>query len=130
MNESRDIEIQNPACCEAERTRRGWTYTPHVDVLETADAYVIEADMPGADRERIDLAVDDGVLTIQAPVVARSVQGDRLFRQEYGVGDFHRRFRLDRTIDVSRIDAAYEDGVLTVRLPKVAEAQPRKIEVR
>lgn len=122
---------QAPAqCCEVDRTeRRGWTYTPSVDIVELEDAFLLEADLPGAERGRIDVTVDEGVLSVQAPVPAREAGRERVARHEYGVGGFHRRFRIDRTIDVAGIEASYDLGVLTVRLPKASEARSRRISV-
>lgn len=134
MTEHHEIQTHEACCTPAERDaaepRRTWTYTPSVDIHELEDEYVIEADVPGTAREHIDLNVEDGLLTIQAHAPARGEGRGRLVRQEYGVGDFHRRFRLDRTIDPSKIDATYEQGVLTVRLPKADEAKAHRIEIK
>jgi HSP20 family protein len=88
------------------------------------------ADTPGAIADAIDIRYEDGVLTIHGRVPSRSPEGRRLLLQEYGVGDFHRSFRLGDRIDASGISAEYVEGVLTVHLPKVEAARPRRIEVR
>ena len=113
-----------------ERTRSGQVYRPPVDIAETKDELLIVADLPGAKSDSIDIDFKDGLLTIQAPVPNRYPQDGRALMQEYGVGDFHRTFRIGEQIDSGRIHAEYADGVLTVHLPHSEAAKPRKIEIR
>ncbi len=114
----------------AERTRGGLVYRPNVDILETKDELTLVADMPGVSSESIDIDFKDGLLTVQGKVGPRYGEGTAFLLNEYGVGDFHRTFRVSEQIDANRIHAQYADGVLTVHLPKVEAAKPRKIEVR
>lgn len=113
---------------QAERLRGGRVYRPSVDILETSDDYILQADLPGAKGDLIDVRYEDGELTLRAPIEAREVPGRPLLA-EYGVGDFHRAFRLSEQIDASRITAEYARGVLTLRLPKTEAVRPRKIAV-
>ena len=111
----------------ARRREQRWTYTPQIDLLETADAIVLHAEVPGATRESLSLEVEGDVLTIEASVHARQNAGTAL-RHEFGVGDFHRRFTLDRNaVDVDAITATCRAGVVTVTLPK--HRQSRRIPV-
>jgi HSP20 family protein len=66
---------------------------------------------------------------VHAPVAARPLPG-RMLRQEYGVGDYRRSFRLGDGFDASQITAELARGVLTVRVPRVAAVRPRRVEVR
>lgn len=123
--------IKTPASdvAPAEHTRSGYYFQPNVDILEGEDELTVLADVPGATAEGIDLNFEDGTLTIHAKVPPRNEGVDFLVR-EYGVGDFHREFRVNETIDVGRISAELADGVLTLHLPKVEAARPRKITVK
>jgi len=113
------------ACTTARRA----AFRPAVDIAEGEGEFVIVADVPGATAETLDLTVDQGVLTLRAPVAARSQAGACLVA-EYGVGDYERSFRLGEDIDVAKISAELKDGVLTLRLPKAESAKPRKISIR
>jgi len=112
-----------------EHTHSGPYYRPNVDIYELADQLVVQADVPGAQNNQIDIQFEDGALTIHARVLARQESQGPYLRQEYGVGDFYRTFRVSEQIDASRISAEYAGGVLTLHLPKVEAAKPRKIKV-
>ena len=114
----------------AERTRTGRWFRPPVDIIENADELLLVADVPGAASDSIDIDFEDGVLTVEAKVAPRSSEDATPLLQEYGVGDFHRSFRVSEQIDASRINAEYTDGVLTIHLPKAEAAKPRKIQVQ
>ncbi len=116
-----------PAPANVSRSPR--TYTPAVDILETAEQFVLLADVPGATADRVDVKYDSGVLSIRAAVAPRH-EGGRTLVREYGVGDFVREFRLGEGIDAQRIVAEVVNGVLRVELPKTERIRVRKIEVR
>jgi len=105
------------------------TYQPHVDVQDFGTEIVLVADVPGARAESLDISFEDGVLTVQAAVEPRVLPG-RCVRQEYGVGDYRRSFRLGEGFDASLITADYRRGVLTIRVPRLAAVRPRKIAVQ
>ena len=123
-----DCACETPAQKNATRTN-AWTYRPAVDVIETPDAYRIVADAPGSSAERVGITFEDGVLTVDATVEPRANGAAEAHRVEYGVGSFHRRFRVHGEIDADSIGASYANGVLTVTLPKARRARPRKIPV-
>ena len=111
-----------------EMTRDVTTYVPRVDILENDDGIVLYADMPGVDKDNLDIHFEDRQLTIHGKVEWR--QSDMTFvGGEYGVGDFHRTFAIGETIDVDKISAEIKNGVLTLHLPKADSAKPRKIAV-
>src|SRR6266496_633434 len=111
----------------AEHTRGGPYYRPNVDIYELADELVVQADVPGAKNDEIDIHFEDGSLTIHARVPDRQDSQGPYLRKEYGVGDFYRTFRVSEQIDAGRISAEFTAGVLTLHLPKVEAAKPRKI---
>lgn len=105
------------------------TYQPNVDIRDEGDAVVFDADIPGASPAGIAVTFEDGVLSVHASVPPRDLPG-RAIRQEYGIGDYRRGFRLGEGFDASQITADYARGVLTVRIPRLAAVRPRKVEVR
>jgi HSP20 family molecular chaperone IbpA len=125
INQERETAEVSPP----EHTHSGPYYRPNVDIYELADQLVVQADVPGAQNNRIDIQFEDGALTIHARVPARQESQGSYLRQEYGVGDFYRTFRVSEQIDASRISAEYAGGVLTLHLPKIEAAKPRKIKV-
>ena len=105
----------------------GWT--PSVDVYETADAFVVTAELPGLARADIDIRFHDGHLTLQGTRRKADVPCERFHRVERGHGTFFRRFALPTTVDPEAISADLKDGVLTVIVPKAADDSPRRIVV-
>jgi HSP20 family protein len=104
----------------------GWT--PPVDLLETTDAYLIIAELPGVDREDLSISMhDDGRLTLSG--VRRERLGDEYHRIERGHGTFSRTFHLPIPVDADRITADLHDGVLTVSCPKAPDGGGRRIHI-
>ena len=103
-----------------------------VDVAETDDGYVVVADLPGFDREDIDVELAGETLTVSAAADGNDEEpGDdrRYLRRERPRGPVSRSVRLPETVDPEATDAAYEAGVLTVTLPKAAGAGGRSIPI-
>jgi HSP20 family protein len=131
MNTEMTVERQaQPTEVTAERTRNRATYSPNVDILETADELTVLADMPGLRPEDVEIQFENGTLTICGNVADRQNENTRFLRREYGVGDYFRSFQVSEVVDSDNIAAEYVDGVLTLHLPKVAQARPRRIEVQ
>ena len=109
----------------------GDAWAPPIDVYETPDRYVVAAEVPGLNREEIELAMDDSRLTIRGRRNEAAPSGDVHYHQvERGHGAFARTFDFAEHIDVERVTADLVDGVLMVTLPKIAPPPTRKIEVR
>lgn len=105
------------------------TYQPNVDICDCGAEVLIVADIPGARTDGIEVSFEDGVLSLHAKVPARDLPG-RAVRQEYGIGNYRRSFRLGDDFDASQITAAYRHGVLMIHVPRLAAVLPRKVEVR
>ena len=102
----------------------GWS--PPVDLLETSDAYLVMAELPGVIREDLTISMhDDGRLTIAG--VRRERSGEEYHRVERGHGNFSRTFHLPIPVDADRITADLHDGVLTVSCPKAPDGGGRRI---
>jgi HSP20 family protein len=105
-------------------------FVPAVDIYETAEEYVVMAEMPGCDPKGIDVQFENGVLAIYGRVAPRQVPQTGWLAREFGIGDYARTFNVTESIETDKISAEYEQGILTLRLPKVETAKPRRIEVR
>lgn len=102
--------------------------TPEVNIFETKDAYVLEAEIPGVNRAGLDISVEDNVLTIIGRRQNADQQAGWLHRESV-TADYRRSFELDPAIDTDKIDAKVEQGILTVHLPKSERVKPRKITI-
>lgn len=106
-------------------------FQPRVDIAENAEELVLYADMPGVDRETLEVSFENRVLTIRGRMASGlHPEGAASTWYEYGVGDYYRKFEVGELVDSDRINAEYADGVLTVRLPKAEAAKPRTITVK
>lgn len=112
-----------------EHVRNGVTFTPRVDILETRDALVLYADLPGVLPQDLDVRFEKDELTIYGKVAPR-YDNPTYLAYEYGVGDFYRAFTISEAIDADKIAAELRDGVLTVQLPKSEKVKPRKIQIK
>ena len=107
---------------------RDWT--PAVDIREEADRFVLLADIPGVDRNAVEITLDDGVLTISGERSrAESDEGAEHRRRERNHGSFARQFALPDTVDAQHISATVTDGVLEIVIAKAEKQQPKKISV-
>jgi HSP20 family protein len=105
---------------------QGWV--PAVDLCETADAFIVTAELPGLVRDQVRIEVHDGRLTLQGRRDAR-VPCEQYHQVERGHGEFARTFALPSGVDVKGISADLKEGVLTITLPKSPEVSPRRVTV-
>lgn len=105
----------------------GWS--PLVDIEETDDDYVVEAELPGVKRENVSIDLAGSELTITGEVKERERTG-RLRQRTRRSGRFEYRVRLPEQVDDQSVDAKLADGVLAVRVPKSERAQRRRIEIK
>lgn len=120
---ARDFD-QYPALSNAQ-------WVPAVDVHETEDTYLIEADVPGINPADIEVTLEKGVLTLKGERKAEKNVDEKGARHvERSYGSFVRRFSLPDTADAESIDARAEQGVLRLTIKKKAESKPRRIEVK
>lgn len=108
--------------------RKDWA--PAVDLSETDDAYLIEADVPGIKQQDIQLEVDGQIVTIKGERKEEVEQDeDRYHRVERHSGAFRRAIRIPGVFDADAAKATFENGVLRVTLPKREESKPKRIKV-
>jgi HSP20 family protein len=102
-----------------------------VDVRETAQAYVVLAELPGVKKDQVEVEIEANEVAIVAEIGKRDArEGDKWLRLERFQGRTGRRFALPQEIDEAKADAKLVDGVLELTLPKKAPAAGRKIEVQ
>jgi len=104
-------------------------FVPTTDIFETEDALTVVMEVPGVNKEAVDISVENEVLKIEAKIDPSKYDGMEPLYTEYNVGHFARSFMLSNKIDREQISANLEDGVLTLTLKKAKEATPRKISV-
>lgn len=106
------------------------TWAPAVDIYETGDAFVVEAELPGIDPENIEVSVDEGVLTLKGERrLEKEVKEENYHRVERAYGMFTRAVRLPTDIDADKVQAGYDNGVLKVTIPKTEPKKPKSIPV-
>jgi HSP20 family protein len=105
-------------------------FLPTADIYETNDALNVVLEMPGVDKNSVDIRVEGGVLKIEGRLEFSKYQGLQPLYTEYNVGHYSRSFRLSSKIDQNKIAAELNEGVLSLVLPKVEEAKPRTIQVK
>jgi len=103
--------------------------SPAVDIYETREAYVLQAEMPGVERHGLEITLEGNVLGFIGRRAESGSSGADLVYRESAEADFQRVFELDPAIDSARIDAKMDQGLLTLTLPKTERVKPRKIAV-
>jgi len=107
-------------------------WRPSVDISETKDAYLINAELPEVDKDDLDVSVDNGMLTISGERrVEKEDDGEKHHRVERMYGHFSRSFSLPADADEANISAKSKNGMLKVRIPKAAvtDEASRQIKV-
>ncbi|MFD5888725.1 Hsp20/alpha crystallin family protein [Streptomyces sp. NPDC060334] len=102
-----------------------------MDAYRQGDVYVIAFDLPGVDREAIDIDVERNMLKVKAERrPSGKSDGVQMELSERPLGVFSRQVMLADTLDTERIEADYDAGVLTLRIPIAERAKPRRISIR
>jgi HSP20 family molecular chaperone IbpA len=114
VQEKREVEKKQ------ESTAPSRLFMPTADIFEADQALTVVLEMPGVEKNNVDIGVEAGVLTIEGQLDFSKYEGMQPVYTEYNVGHYRRSFELS---------AEMKDGVLTITLPKVEEAKPRRISV-
>ncbi len=105
-------------------------WRPLADVFETARELIICVDLPGVDREAIDVAFERDTIRVQGERKELTGVSADCHRRERPQGRFSLRFPLPVGWDAERIEASHQDGVLRIRVPRLLQAATRGIEIR
>jgi HSP20 family protein len=104
---------------------------PNVDVSEDKRDIVVKAEIPGVDKEDIDLSLDGRFLTIRGEKKHEKEESDEHYhRVESSFGFYKRTIELPADVDESKVDAKYKNGVLKIKLRKAKESETKKIEIK
>ena len=110
---------------------RARDFAPEIEVRETENSFVIEAELPGLAKEDFKLTVENNTLTLEGEKkLAKDEKEEGYYRSERKYGSFRRSFRLTDEVDSKKIKADFKNGVLSVEIPKVEKAKPKQIEVK
>jgi HSP20 family protein len=105
-------------------------WAPLADLSETDDAYVVKAELPGVNKDQVNIQMQDRELVISGEVPeAESGNGSRRHRSSRRTGRFELRTYLPGDVNADAVTAQLSDGILTVTVPKSEVAKPRKIEI-
>ena len=120
--------VQNEARPAQDHAVRQEYLLPDVNIFETKDGYVLEAEMPGVSKEGLEITLEGNEITIVGHRQTEATTGELLFR-ERRLADYRRVFELDPAVDTAKVSAKMDQGVLTLTLPKSERVKPRKIAV-
>jgi HSP20 family protein len=132
MASTQELQVQKKRELEnkEETTIPTRMFVPVADIFEGENDLTVILEMPGVEKNNVDVRVEDGVLNVEGRLDLTKYQGLQPLYTEYNIGHYSRSFRLSSKIDQNKIAAEMKDGVLTLRLPKVEEAKPRTIQVK
>ncbi|HKG45326.1 MAG TPA: Hsp20/alpha crystallin family protein [Pyrinomonadaceae bacterium] len=116
---------QADASAGDEFERADWT--PASDIYETESAYLIAIDLPGIDREALEIDINENRLVVKG---IRPIAESRQHRSERPRGKFLRTYSVPAAVEQGRIAAEYKDGVLQISLPKRTEQKSKKIDIK
>ena len=109
-------------------TTRRWL--PPMDLVETADNYVLRADLPGLSDGDVNIQLEDNVLTISGERKAEHEhQQEGYYRLERACGEFSRSLTLPDGVDPDGVEAHFDRGVLEIRIPKPEQKKPRTVQI-
>lgn len=105
-------------------------WNPSVDIYENKEHIVLEAELPGMNRDDFELSVENNVITLRGErQFEKKDDSDNYHRVERSYGSFTRSFTLPQTVSADGATAEYRNGVLRVTLPKREETKARRIKI-
>lgn len=124
-----------PAAVMEKQENKGTTeqkrfYRAPIALYESGEAYTVLVELTGAEEKAIQVHLDKGVLTVEAPLKLDLPAGSKVTYSELRLGDYRRTLDLADQIDEERIEATFRGGLLKLTLPKGTGAKARKIPIR
>ena len=132
MAKSKELSVQQKKelASKEEKTVPSRYFIPSTDIYEGEDALTLVMEMPGVERDDVNVQLENDVLRVEGRIDFAKYEGLEPVYAEYNVGHFTRSFTLSDKIDQDGISAELADGVLTLTLKKSKAALPRRIEIR
>jgi len=132
MAAAQELQVQKKREVEKkeETTIPARVFLPNADIYETPNELKVVLEMPGIEKDNVEINLEDDILRVQGRLDLSKYSGLQPLYTEYNVGHYARSFQLSSRIDQSKIAAEMKDGVLSLTLPKVEEAKPRTIQVK
>lgn len=105
-------------------------FTPAIDMYEDKDNVVVETQLGGIDPDKVDISIENNVLTIKGESEKKSeVEDKNYYRQEIRRGSFYRSIPLPTKVDGDKATATNDEGILKITVPKAAEVKPKTIKI-
>jgi HSP20 family protein len=132
MASAQELQVQKKREVEKkdEATIPARVFLPNADIYETPNDLKVVLEMPGIEKNNVEINIEDDVLHVDGRLDLSKYSGLQPLYTEYNVGHYARSFQLSSKIDQSKIGAEMKDGVLSLTLPKAEEAKPRTIQVK
>lgn len=105
-------------------------FVPALDVYQDNDSVIVETPLPGIDPDKVNISVENDVLTIEGETSKKSeVDEKNYYRKEVRTGSFHRAVALPASVAGERANAEYKNGMLKITIPKEERAKPKQIKI-
>jgi HSP20 family protein len=129
MPKSQSLEVQEKKelLSKEEKTAPVRYFVPAADIYETDDALTVNLEVPGVEKDKLNIRLENDILKIDAQIDVAKYKGHEPVYTEYNIGHFQRAFSLSSKIDQGGIKAELNNGVLSLTLPKSKEARSRVI---
>ena len=123
------MPTREKSAADEKRTVEARDWAPVVDILETENDFVLKVELPGVEKDDVEVSIDNRILTIKGEK-KNDCTDKKVHRTECRYGTFIRNFTLPQDVDVDKVEAACKNGVLSLTLTKMEQAKPKQIEVK
>ncbi len=104
--------------------------SPSVDMYDKKDEIVVKAEVPGVEKENVNISLTDNTLTIKGEMKKEEeVKEEDCYYSERSYGSFARTLNLPAKVQADKVKASFQNGILEIHLPKVEEAKPKEVKV-
>jgi len=128
MAESKDKELQKNKKADVQKQTQRKTYPACCDIYSEEDKVIMKLEMPGVNREGLQISVDGDMLIVHGRKDLPAANGD-FHVHEIPDGDYHQEYTLDDTIDREKIQAGIKNGLVTITMGLKEAVKPRKIKI-
>lgn len=109
---------------------RSASFVPSIDVYQDKENVIVETPLAGIDPEKVDIAIENDVLTIEGQTEKKSeIEEKEYYRKEVRYGSFHRAVALPASVKSDKAKAVYEKGLLKITIPKEESLKPKKLKI-